>query len=85
MRDPGGELLRTAANHINRRKKESYIGRVIRGVAGEPSWSRHGHTMVYPLGEGPLMTIRGGYSPGVIVNVKVTEVLSATLLGGVVV
>ncbi len=85
MRDPGGERLRTAANQINRRKKESYVGRVIRGVAGEPSWSRHGHTMVYPLGDGPLMTVHGGYSPGAIVNVKVTEVLSATLLGGVVV
>jgi len=85
MRDPGGERLRKAAYHINRRKKETYVGRVIRGIAAEPSWRRHGYTMVYPLGDGPLMTVRGGYSPGAIVNVKVIEVLSAGLLGGVVV
>jgi len=85
MRDPGGERLRQAANDINRRKKETYVGRVIRGIAAEPSWTRHGFTMVYPLSDGPLMTVRGGYSPGAIVNVKVTEVLSAGLLGGVVV
>ena len=83
MSDPGGERLRNVANNINRRKKETYVGRVIRGIAAEPSWSQHGYTMVYPLGDGPLMTVHGGYSAGAIVDVKVIEVLSAGLLGGV--
>lgn len=77
--------LRNEAARINRAEKESYVGRTVRGVAAEPSWSRHGFTMVYPLGEGPIMTIRGGFTPGTLLDVEITEALSENLLAGKVV
>ena len=38
--------------------------------------------MVYPLGEGPIMTVPGGYSPGTVMKVRVIKPLSAGLLLG---
>ncbi len=84
-RDPLSERLRLEATKINRDKKVDYIGKVIRGITADSSWEKHGYTMVYPLQEGPLMTVEGGYSPGTFVDVEITEVLSPGLLGGTVV
>jgi tRNA A37 methylthiotransferase MiaB len=77
-----GLLLRSEADRINREKKDNYIGKVIRGIAAEPSWARHGYTMVNPLEEGPLMTVPGGYSPGTLLDVRVDKVLSGGLVAG---
>ena len=76
------QLIRKEAIRINRDKKNNLIGTIIRGIAAEPSWERYGYTMVYPLGEGPIMTVQGGYSSGTILQIHVTEVLSAGLVGG---
>ena len=84
-KDEFGLLLRKEADRINREKKDSYLGKIIRGIAAEPSWTRHGYTMVNALDEGPLMTVPGGYSPGTLLNVKVTKVLSGGLVAGEVV
>jgi len=80
-----GMLLRKEADRINREKKDSYLGKIIRGIAAEPSWARHGYTMVNPLEEGPLMTVPGGYSPGTLLNVRISRVLSSGLVEGEVV
>jgi radical SAM superfamily enzyme YgiQ (UPF0313 family) len=77
-----GMLLRNEADRINREKKDNYLGKIIRGIAAEPSWARHGYTMVNPLEEGPLMTIPGGYSPGTLLNIRITKVLSDGLVAG---
>lgn len=84
-KDELGMQLRKEADRINRDKKDNYLGRTIRGIAAEPSWARHGYTMVNPLEEGPLMTVPGGYSPGTLLNIRVTKVLSDGLVEGVVV
>ncbi|MHA1864696.1 MAG: radical SAM protein, partial [Candidatus Thorarchaeota archaeon] len=83
--DELGMQLRNEADRINREKKDSYVGQILRGIAAEPSWARHGYTMVSPLEEGPLMTVPGGYSPGTLLNVKVSKVLSSGLVAGKVV
>ncbi|MGV9169944.1 MAG: B12-binding domain-containing radical SAM protein [Promethearchaeia archaeon] len=83
--EPVTKQLRMEAARINRDEKQSYMGKTIRGVAAEPSWSRHGYTMVYPLGEGPIMTVHGGFTPGTLLDVKITDVLSENLLAGKVV
>lgn len=80
-----GLLLRNEADRINREKKDNYLGKIIRGIAAEPSWARHGYTMVNPLEEGPLMTVPGGYSPGTLLNIRITKVLSGGLVAGEVV
>ena len=77
-----GVLLRKEAERINRQKKEHYLGKAVSGIAAEPSRTHHGFTMVYPLEEGPIMTIPGGFSTGTFLNVKVTKVLSASLVEG---
>jgi radical SAM superfamily enzyme YgiQ (UPF0313 family) len=81
-KDELGMILRKEAERINREKKDSYLGKVIRGIAAEPSWARHGYTMVSPLEEGPLMTVPGGYSPGTLLDIRITEVLSSGLVAG---
>lgn len=81
-KDELGMQLRKEADRINREKKDSYLGKIIRGIAAEPSWARHGYTMVSPLEEGPLMTVPGGYSPGTLLNVLISEVLSSGLVAG---
>ncbi|TFG28616.1 B12-binding domain-containing radical SAM protein [Candidatus Thorarchaeota archaeon] len=78
-------ILRQEADLINRQKKENYLGLILRGVAAEPSWTHHGYTMIYPLVEGPLMTVPGGYSSGTTLSIRVTNVLSGGLLEGEVV
>ncbi len=83
--DPFGVRMKTAARDINRRRKTEYVGQIVRGVVAEPSWDRLGYSIVYPLGEGPIMTVHGGYSPGTVVDVKITKVLSEGLLLGTVV
>ncbi|TFG33789.1 B12-binding domain-containing radical SAM protein [Candidatus Thorarchaeota archaeon] len=85
VKDDLGLILRQEADLINRQKKENYLGLVLRGVAAEPSWNSHGYTMIYPLAEGPLMTVHGGYSPGTLLSVRITKVLSGGLLEGEVV
>lgn len=77
-----GRRMRKAAETINRTKKTEYIGRIVQGVAAEPSWTKHGHTMVYPLEEGPIISVEGGYSPGTLVKVQITGVLSPGLVTG---
>lgn len=77
--------LRRAAEAVNRSKKMEFVGTIVQGVAAEPSWTRHGHTMVYPLDEGPVITVQGGYSPGTLIKVRVTGVLSPGLVTGEVV
>ncbi|NHI82989.1 MAG: radical SAM protein [Candidatus Thorarchaeota archaeon] len=78
--DPLSEPLRKTASRINRNKKDRYLGKTLCGIAAEPSWSRHGYTIVYPFGEGPIMTVRGGYSAGSLLMLKITKVLSPGLL-----
>ncbi|MFW9810865.1 MAG: B12-binding domain-containing radical SAM protein [Candidatus Thorarchaeota archaeon] len=77
-----GIRLRKEAEQINRQKKEQYVGNIVRGIAAEPSRTHHGFTMVYPLEEGPLMTVQGGFSPGTFLFVRVTQVLSSGLIAG---
>jgi radical SAM superfamily enzyme YgiQ (UPF0313 family) len=81
-KDEHGIKLRKEAERINRQKKEQYVGTVVRGIAAEPSRTHHGFTMVYPLEEGPLMTVQGGFSSGTFLSVRVTEVLSSGLVAG---
>ena len=81
-KDEFGLQLRKEAERINRKKKDNYLGRIIRGIAAETSWARHGYTMVNPLEEGPLMTVPGGHSPGTLLNIRVTKVLSDGLVEG---
>jgi radical SAM superfamily enzyme YgiQ (UPF0313 family) len=76
-KDELGIALRKEAEKINRQKKEQYVGTVVRGIAAEPSRTHHGFTMVYPLEEGPLMTVQGGFSSGTLLSVRITEVLSS--------
>ncbi len=83
--DPIGKRLRRVAEEINYQKKKDYVGKTIRGIAAEPSFNHHGYTMVYPLRDGPLMTVSGGYSPGTLVRVKIEEIISAGLVKGVVI
>ncbi|MFW9787063.1 MAG: B12-binding domain-containing radical SAM protein [Candidatus Thorarchaeota archaeon] len=82
LKDELGQVLRKEAEKINRQKKEQYIEKVVRGIAGEPSKTHHGFTMVYPLEEGPLMTVPGGFSAGTLLLIRVTKVLSSGLVAG---
>lgn len=82
LKDEFGQILRKEAESINLQKKEQYLEKVIRGIAAEPSRTHHGFTMVYPLEEGPLMTVPGGFSAGTLLSVKVTSVLSSGLVAG---
>ncbi|MHA2312574.1 MAG: B12-binding domain-containing radical SAM protein [Candidatus Thorarchaeota archaeon] len=74
--------LRKEAARINRARKDKHVGTIVRGVVAEPSLTHHGFSMVYPLSEGPLMTVRGGYSPGTVLQIKVIKVLSSGLVEG---
>ena len=85
LKDTFGQTLRKEAERINRQKKEQYLEKVVRGIAAEPSKTHHGFTMVYPLKEGPLMTVQGGFSTGTLLSVRITEVLSSGLVAGEVV
>jgi radical SAM superfamily enzyme YgiQ (UPF0313 family) len=82
LKDEFGQILRKEAEKINRQKKDQYLEKVVRGIAAEPSRTHHGFTMVYPLEEGPLMTVPGGFSAGTLLHVKVTKVLSSGLVAG---
>ncbi|MFX1560527.1 MAG: hypothetical protein ACFFBL_08050, partial [Promethearchaeota archaeon] len=59
--------------------------KIVRGIAAEPSRTHSGFTMVYPLEEGPLMTVPGGFSTGTLLSIRITEVLSSGLVAGEVV
>ena len=85
LKNEFGQILRKEAETINRERKEQYLEKVLRGIAAEPSKTHHGFTMVYPLDEGPLMTVPGGFSAGSLLFVKVTKVLSSGLVAGEVV
>jgi radical SAM superfamily enzyme YgiQ (UPF0313 family) len=85
IKDEHGIRLRKEAEKINRQKKEQYVGTIVRGIAAEPSRTHHGFTMVYPLEEGPLMTVQGGFSSGTHLSIKVMKVLSSGLVAGEVV
>jgi len=74
--------LRKEAARINRKRKNKLVGAIVRGVVAEPSLTHHGYSMVYPLIEGPLMTVRGGYSVGTVLLVKIIKVLSSGLVEG---
>jgi radical SAM superfamily enzyme YgiQ (UPF0313 family) len=75
-----GKRMQEAARMINRRKKDDYVGKEIRVVVSEPSWTKSDYTMVYPLGEGPLMTVQGKFNPGELLTVRIIRVLSPGLL-----
>jgi len=81
-RDEFGAQLRREAERVNRKKKTDYLGRVVQGIAAEPSWAQVGYTMVYPLQEGPLMTVPGGFSAGTMLQVRIQRVLSSGLVEG---
>jgi radical SAM superfamily enzyme YgiQ (UPF0313 family) len=81
-RDEFGLQLRRTAEKTNRERKNDYIGLVVNGIAAEPSWTHSGFTMVYPLEEGPLMTIPGGFSAGTILKIRIEKVLSDGLVEG---
>jgi radical SAM superfamily enzyme YgiQ (UPF0313 family) len=83
--DELGLRLRREAEKMNRLRKDQYVGQIVRGIAAEPSWSRHGYTMVYPLEEGPIMTVHGGYTAGASLTIKITKVITSGLLEGEVV
>lgn len=74
--------LKQEAAKINRAKKKEYLGKTVLGIAAEPSWERHGYTMFYPLDEGPLITVRGGFSPGALLLIQIRKVLSSGLVEG---
>jgi radical SAM superfamily enzyme YgiQ (UPF0313 family) len=74
--------LRMEAARINLERKDKLVGTTVRGVVAEPSLTHHGFSMVYPLSEGPLMTVRGGYSRGTVLQIKVVRVLSSGLVEG---
>jgi radical SAM superfamily enzyme YgiQ (UPF0313 family) len=76
--------LKQEAAKINRAKKKEYLGKTMLGIAAEPSWERHGYTMFYPLEEGPLITVRGGFSPGTLLPIQIRKVLSSGLVEGIV-
>ncbi|MFW9799071.1 MAG: B12-binding domain-containing radical SAM protein, partial [Candidatus Thorarchaeota archaeon] len=80
--DSAGVRLRREAARINRARKEDYVTKRVRGIAAEPSWERHGYTMFYPLEEGPLITVKGGFSAGTIRDIIVRRVLSSGLVEG---
>jgi hypothetical protein len=82
INDSVSQKLRDTASQINLRRKHNYVGKILQGIAAEPSWERHGYTMVYPLAEGPLMTVQGGFSSGTLLKVRIKKVLSEGLLGG---
>jgi radical SAM superfamily enzyme YgiQ (UPF0313 family) len=82
INDSTTQKMRDEAARINLQKKYEYVGRKIQGIAAEPSWERHGYTMIYPLAEGPLMTVQGGFSAGTLVTIRITDVLSEGLLAG---
>ncbi|MFW9793275.1 MAG: B12-binding domain-containing radical SAM protein, partial [Candidatus Thorarchaeota archaeon] len=84
-KDEHGIKLRKEAERINRMKKKQYVGAIVRGIAAEPSKTHHGFTMVYPLEEGPLMTVQGGFSSGTLLSVRIKDVLSSGLVAGEVV
>jgi radical SAM superfamily enzyme YgiQ (UPF0313 family) len=81
-KDAKSAPLREEAARINRAHKDKHLGTIVRGVVAEPSLTHHGYSMVYPLSEGPLMTVRGGYSPGTVLRVEVVKVLSSGLVEG---
>ena len=85
LNDEFGLILRKESELINRQKKEKYLGRSVQGIAAEPSRTHHGFTMVYPLEEGPIMTVPGGFSAGTQLVVKIIRVLSGGLVQGEVV
>ncbi|MFX0045276.1 MAG: B12-binding domain-containing radical SAM protein, partial [Candidatus Hermodarchaeota archaeon] len=76
--------LKQEAAKINRAKKKEYLGKTVLGIAAEPSWERHGYTMFYPLDEGPLITVRGGFSSGTLLPIQIKKVLSSGLVEGIV-
>ncbi len=82
LKDTISAPLRKEAARINRVRKDKYVDTIIRGVVAEPSLTHHGYSMVYPLSEGPLMTVRGGFSPGTVLSIKVIKVLSSGLVEG---
>lgn len=82
INDPVSQKIREEAVRINLERKQKYIGRIVQGIAAEPSWVRHGYTMIYPFSEGPLMTVQGGFSSGSMLKVQITKVLSEGLLAG---
>ncbi|MGD2072995.1 MAG: radical SAM protein, partial [Candidatus Thorarchaeota archaeon] len=82
INNPMSQKMRDTAVQINLKRKHNYVGKTLKGIAAEPSWERHGYTMIYPLAEGPLMTVQGGFSPGTLLKVRVTKVLSEGLLAG---
>jgi radical SAM superfamily enzyme YgiQ (UPF0313 family) len=82
INDPISQKLRNEAVRINLEKKHEYVGRILKGIAAEPSWDHHGFTMIYPFAEGPLMTVQGGFSCGSLLKVRITQVLSDSLLAG---
>ncbi|MEM4734946.1 MAG: radical SAM protein [Candidatus Thorarchaeota archaeon] len=84
-RDQSSRVLQEVARRLNKARKTEQIGKVVRGIAAEMSSSRHGYTMVYPLGDGPIMTVPGGFSAGRIVSVRVTRVLTPELVEGIVI
>lgn len=81
-KDPLIKELQEEVARINRGRKRDYVGLTLKGIAAEPSWVKRGYTMVYPLEEGPIMTVRGGYSIGTILDVRISKVLSPGLLEG---
>jgi radical SAM superfamily enzyme YgiQ (UPF0313 family) len=85
IRDAFGIQLRRTAEKINHEKKKDYVGLVVSGIAAEPSLTHRGFTMVYPLEEGPLITVPGGFSAGTRLKVQIVKVLSGGLVEGKVV
>jgi hypothetical protein len=84
-RDEFGLQLRKVAERINRERKRDYVGLVVNGIAAEPSSTHSGYTMIYPSEEGPLMTVKGGFSAGTILKIHIEKVLSDGLVEGKVV
>ncbi|MFQ5831121.1 MAG: B12-binding domain-containing radical SAM protein [Candidatus Thorarchaeota archaeon] len=80
--DPAGVRLRREAASINRARKRDYVAKRVRGIAAEPSWEQHGYTMFYPLEEGPLITVKGGFSAGTVRDIVIRRVLSSGLVEG---
>ncbi len=83
-KNPLYKELKQEASKINRAKKKEYLGKTLLGIAAEPSWERHGYTMFYPLEEGPLIAVRGGFSSGALLPIQIKKVLSSGLVEGTV-
>ncbi len=75
-------ILVRAAEKINAEIKKKYIGKIIDVVAAEPLKNPRGYTITYPIGPEPVVSVKGDFSSGTFLRVKIIRVISDRLLEG---